>query len=130
MKKYKAKFLPVDGEVKEGDNYLSKWRQEHKFFHYSTCKKIENGKVFPTEGVGSKDGFDVSDIITKVKLFLCTIDDNKPIGEISPEAIFVTDGDTFEESEFHVCIKDNRDKLTSATQYLIKIKCNKCETFH
>lgn len=138
MKKYTAKFLPVEGQVKEGDTYLSKWRQEHKFFHYSTCAKIENGKVFPIEGVGSREGMDISDIVSKVKPFLFSIEDNKQIGQISDDAIFVKEGDTFEENQWQLCIKNEKENWLSVDKNAdwshwintIRIKCDKCETFH
>lgn len=152
MKPYFAKYLPVEGEIKEGEVYHSKWRSENKFYHYSTCAKIENGRVYPTEGVGAESGFPLEDG-TKVKLFLCSRDIQvgdllynpitnteavcrdvehaikvgyvKKIGEISPEATWVKEGDEFDESEWK---DENNDRKNYDELYKL-IKCPCCNSF-
>jgi hypothetical protein len=125
--KYFAKYLPVEGEIKEGDitissdGYLAK--RLETYYHY---KWLESGKrqLLSEEETAQ---------MKKVKLFLCSRDIQvgdkiysfsrnvydtvsnehhiklleiqwrawvKPIGEISPDATWVKDGDEFEEDEW------------------------------
>lgn len=111
-KKYFAKFLPIDGEIKEGDKY--NWLNE---IHTATALTIKMGhaktrlklflcsrdiqvgeKWYLEDGdgvVGSntrKEGEDWSPIMQE-KAY-------KIIGEISPEANFVKEGDEFSDGEF------------------------------
>jgi len=66
MKKpYFANYLPVEGELKEGDWYKSKFRTENKFFHYEQWKD-DRTTYF---GNNPKE-----DVLFKVKLFLCSKD--------------------------------------------------------
>jgi len=96
MKKYFVKFLPAEGEITPGEIYRSKWRTENMFYHFSVCKKIEDGKIFPTEGVGSECGFDLSDGI-KVKPFLLERETLEVIGEVSDKAHWIQPGEEFDE---------------------------------
>lgn len=141
MKKYFVKFVPIEGEIKEGDWYKSKFRTENKFFHYEQWKD-DRTTYF---------GFDAKeDVICKVKLFLCSRDvpphysnphveyydgvkeENRyyVAGEISPGAIWVKEGDEFDEDE----VKYNKtmtmlgQKDEDAFYYLIK--CPTCKQFH
>ena len=112
MKKYFAKYLPVEGEMEDGDIYKSKFRVEHKFYHYVKFNK--NNSTIPKD-----------DFLGRHKLFLCSNDievgdeyisvdgssivktlcraknsflkgSYKIIGEISRDALlFVKEGDEF-----------------------------------
>lgn len=174
MKKYFTKYLPIEGEIKEGDWYKSKFRSENKFFHYEQWKD-DRTTYF---GNNPKE-----DVLFKVKLFLCSrdiqvgdeyynsmgykvdhtwdeeaIQDSKDfpddifkvIGEISPDAIWVKEGDEFDEDELEpvaYCIKhpdesiyfDDMSQILEWIKYkfnpkthkaLIGIKCPTCKQFH
>lgn len=120
MKPYFAEYLPVEGEIKEGDKFLT---AEGNLYIYGDEKTT--GLEFPTVRT-----IKYSD--KKVKLFLCSRDIQvgdrfysisrniydivsnehhiklleiqsggwvKPIGEISPEATWVTEGMEFDEDD-------------------------------
>ena len=99
MKKYIIKYFPTEGDITPGELYFSVWRSKHKFWHYSICKKIEDGKIFPTEGVGTESGFDLSDGV-KVKPFLFNRETSEVIGEISPDEKCVQPGDEIDIDEY------------------------------
>lgn len=103
MKPYFAKFIPVEGEIKKGDYYIDNSLAKNTL-HF--CR--EN----PSEDLNTSDH-----ICKKVKLFLCSgdikpedfasresrvhVSFNNPeppfkiIGEISPDARWVKEGDEF-----------------------------------
>ena len=121
MKKYFAKYLPVEGEIKDGD-----------YYHWAVTNTIQKFKAL-SERKPSSD-------CTKMKLYLCSrdiqVDDEyyneefeftkypnksiagsqtefvgvngsyKTIGEISPEAAWVKEGDEFDEDEIMYLVKD------------------------
>ena len=130
MKKYFAKYLPVEGEIKEGDKAKEK---------YSINPKIVNVIAVNVDGLVNCEGQDLwyaPEALQKVKLFLCSRDiavgdkvyeelaDGtygeefewteeinkynstdcvfKVIGEISPEATWVKEGDEFDEDELGI----------------------------
>ena len=121
MKKFYAKYLPVDGEINVGDTFHSKWRSEHKFVHHVTVGSITDDLYISENGTP----YSKSDATSKVKLFICSRDiqvggefyaidmskqiakenyekldhDFKVIGEVSPEAIWVKNGDEFDTEE-------------------------------
>lgn len=149
MKKYFAKYLPVEGEIKEGDIFI----------HPDGTKERASRDL---DGRG----------LSKVKLFLCTkniqVGDRykspryaesneyidieryasepmegsfKIVGEISPEAIWIKDGDEFDEDQvkgyfeklpYDENHKDMIDKaiLQFKKSLVFKIKCSQCNTFH
>lgn len=162
MKPYFTKYLPVEGEIKEGDKlnslngeipgsqhvrlflcsrdiqvedeiYIPSLNEYHKFLkadnHSLVCETL-NGQHDET--------FDLCDYF-------------KVIGEVSPEAIWVTEGMEFEESEIEINYKhrtDSRPLKDSSWEFLgegednegkyydyrklvnVKIKCSACKTFH
>ncbi len=148
MKPYFAKYLPVEGEIKEGDWYKSP--------SGSILSQHNGTELLP-------DGW------YKVKLFLCSRDLNygdevtcinpysvnylkkskhfefgdteswaKVIGEISPEAKWVKEGDEFDEDNIyfqdcgkHVECCDGDCKFPNwKGGEFIQIKCPTCEKFY
>lgn len=140
-KKYFAKYLPVEGEIKEGDYW------QHP-----------KGAIFPyTEGYAK--GPIASLKPKKVKLFLCSRDIQvgdkvlnskmtgdldvtedileliqsepnegwfKVVGEISPEARWIKEGDEFDKDD----IEHVNGRRTAALVFVtIKIKCPCCNKF-
>lgn len=133
MSKYFAKYLPVEGEIKEGDQFIDEYN------HIYRCTKVTNGGTY---GSGYSRSINLR-LSKKVKLFLCSRDIQvgdefittdaltkpldtksictginndleildkdcedrgwnilrvgKVIGEISPDATWVKEGDEFEE---------------------------------
>lgn len=101
-KPYFAKYIPVEGEIKDGDLYIN--------------PKMKNRIILP-RAYGNDDSSYVG--FQKVKLFLCSRDINwtedlkesgkvhihhdgseppfKVVGKVSPEATWVKEGDEFEE---------------------------------
>lgn len=82
--KYFTKYIPVEGEIKEGDRFL--------------CPEVTpqgEPPIYPQAPTCPK--------CKKVKLFLCSNTTNswgKPIGEISPDALsYIKEGDTFDETK-------------------------------
>lgn len=67
--KYFTKYLPVEGEIKEGDRFLSAWRKEHKFFWYPRADSITD-----THYIWEGTPYLKSDVLSRVKLFLCSRD--------------------------------------------------------
>lgn len=126
MKKYFAKWLPVEGEIKEGD------KVRHNGKIVTALKKEGEGDTWKTDGFPT-----YGSNLQKVKLFLCSrdiqvgdtyfwegnkyicdstihlgalmaienvhpLDRYKVIGEISPEATWVTEGMEFDENEVEI----------------------------
>lgn len=181
MKPYFTKYLPVEGEVKEGDitnHGIVKSVEKNKGENPDELKILKEGVRFWY--TFTKGGLGTNKNTRKVKLFLCsrdiqvgdtcidgegdivTIIDNKEeskdgfqirledsyplgcfkvIGEVSPDAIWVTEGMEFEESDlefwngvekhggFVVDPKIRKDWLDWVNQP-VKIKCSNCKTFH
>lgn len=147
MKKYFAKYLPVEGKIKEGDLCIG---EDEGGLRIHECKKISY-----CEKIGCK----------KVKLFLCSRDiqvgdeyyneqfeftkypnksiadsstemvgengSYKVIGEISPDAVWVKEGDKFDEDEVKESYIITNDKRSSSYNlHWYRIKCPTCKTFH
>lgn len=163
MKKYFSKYLPVEGEIKEGSVCYFK-----QFNEFGTAKMIYNELCFvsfPQENKGSLTSPINRNLDDKrpYKLFLCTKDiqvgdkyfsvsgsdiveteryASKPlegsfkiIREISPEAMWVKEGDEFDEDDFKLFSLDYDGNLTDNeesffTQPTLKIKCPTCKTYH
>lgn len=164
MKKYFAKYLPVEGEIKEGDTVIHKVTND-----IGTVTKVSDEGKYQDEEV------------IKVKLFLCSkdiqVDDvvkskhgfteiieqvmngeyvetnlskkehinnvYKIIGEISPDAIWVTEGMEFDEGELskvlyytdrepenHVPIDVCPIEGYTLSKTVFRIKCPTCKTYH
>lgn len=99
--KYFARFLPVEGEIKERDWYKS-----------------------PSGGILSQhNGSELlPDGWYKVKLYLCSRDNpDEPIGMINPNDTWIKEGDEFSEDEISRAFVG--DKLKTGT---VQIKCRCC----
>lgn len=145
MKQYFAKYLPIDGEIKECDRafmrpngLVEEFSGNQSLIHNieamnnSGCKKVElflcsrdvnaidyGEKVFFESsnkwGVISSINFDETDVI-------------KVIGKISPSAIWVKEGDEFKLTDFNplsAAAIEHNEPLTSP----IRIK-GPCGHFH
>lgn len=172
MKKYFSKFLPVEGEIKEGDWLIDSYN------NISKCTFIEDNKIKCSAYLTYVEGNP-----KKVKLFLCskniqvgdkisTIFDNrvchgivkdeldiqwliessftgvkidkdksfKIIGEISSDAIWVKEGDEFDDYQMVFRDEDGniwRDQYgpgkmdyTGKLFEICKIQCPICKTYH
>jgi len=161
--KYFAKYLPVEGEIKEGD-----WITDGKF---NTGKCLQRDSEF----LECSCFYGMTDVVNwrKVKLFLCSKDiqigdkaiyNNKEvvingyderfliwefegmpapvnynkelllkvIGEISPNAIWVKEGDKFEHSDLLAAGHGVNwsDKSDDVGKFKFKVLCQNCKTFH
>ncbi len=147
---YFTKYLPIEGEIKVGNrvqlkddgsiitttidmpNYLA--YQKVKLFLCSRDMQVGD-KMCQSDGSGNETCFDSQ--IDKKAGFM------KVIGEISPAAIWVKEGDEFKEDQIQKCILYNDDKPVLPVhwaQSLIQdycefrvayqIKCPTCSTFH
>ena len=152
MKQYFAKYLPVEGEIKEGDMMLL--IEPHPSGQLRKCHYIVNNGIYDQLMIDAKEdkgwGFCKRDEVKKAKLFLCSRDKQvgdkvinpesleqvdftiadkthfngnyegcilvenphgtydsekiyKVVGEISPEATWVKEGDEFDEEEIEWC---------------------------
>lgn len=114
MSKYFTKYIPVEGEIKEGD-----------MIRHPTTGNVSTH--FDGDGV---HWINNHTDWKKVKLLLCsrdiTLDDCviKVIGEISPDAIWVKEGDEFEEDEVNII------QLPISKLNHVEIKCPTCGRFH
>jgi hypothetical protein len=146
-KKYFAKYLPIEGEIKEGDYFIEK-------------DTLGNDNILPCLGLLSLVPHDHLVSRKKVKLFLCsrdiqvgdkvytgssifeldynsfcalrTLDSDKKwfkiIGEISPEAEWVKEGDKFDKADLsaHGAGPNWND---SYGKYKFIVRCKCCNTF-
>jgi len=136
MKIYFAKYLPYEGNIKEGEDYWCSVYGYRKGNHASRNvpkgeERFKPVKLFLCSRdiqVGDKVYATADDFYRTYDGYsdLCT-DEIKIIGEISPQAIWVKEGDEFEEDE----IKRNIiAKEFGIEEYPIKIKCSQCNNFH
>lgn len=150
---YFAKYLPVEGEIKVGEIGLFLGQVEEitglmKHSAESNDKLIQKVKLFLCSRdiqVGdkvrtTKDNINFfNDIVTEKRdngyftdeedptgssgLFYYPHQIFKVTGEISPEAVWVKEGDEFDEYQF-----DYKD--ATYTNRICKLKCSQCNTFH
>ncbi len=176
--KYFCKYLPIKGEIKEGDKILNPYNE------IQTCISLEKGiGINEICWIKVKETTTLQQILNsqKVKFYLCSRDiqvgdivsipsmigsfqiheegkepiENsvitlkyaikanayKVIGEISKDAIWVTEGDEFEEENLQLVIWDKSEtyadefSLNEVNRFLdhtkeIRIRCSNCKTFH
>ena len=139
MKSYFAKYFPVEGEIKEGDII----KLENGGIYRAGKFGSDSGFTL----IYNLDGsfYDVSDSFDKVKLFLCSrdihFDDYKEegkvhvyhdgsespfkiVGEISPNAKWVKEGDEWDEDEIkEIVYKGLSMNDISIVSYQIKGPC-------
>lgn len=117
-KPYFAKYLPVEGEIKEGDWVLSshkdpnlgpwlyhligkEWEEYEEDCKWYPGKKAKLFLCSRDIQVGDKVQwcYGTMNFIEEQRTFLEEVDAFKVIGEISPKAIWVKEGDEFEEDQ-------------------------------
>ena len=178
MKTYFAKYLPVEGEIKEGDTHCL--NRQGKIINFVTpiSDKIasfanKNGDNKPVKlflcsrdiQVGDKDVWNNTNqvlegpITDKDLSAINFFKENAPecpdnqyykvIGEISPDAIWVKEGDEFDRDELKIwksCAKHSSRQITEAfggtwkheedsitipgKVVRVDIKCPTCRKFH
>jgi hypothetical protein len=156
MKKYFAKFLPIEGEIKEGDTFIENepdGTQSIMFYDpkydHSRHKPYKLFLCSRDIQVGDEMTSTLGPIKGKVEHELQreeAIKGNhwyKLVGEISPEATWVVENQEFEENETQKVyqILDGLWTNISEEHYetykgkqlkrnFVKIKCPICKTFH
>ncbi len=152
MSQYFAKYLPVEGEIKEFDKVLNRDSGFIDTFGY------DYRAIMTLEEMSEK--------LQKVKLFLCSRDIQvgdkiwdsmdsfyliignqtaidiyhkrdcnhwtKVIGEISPEATWIKEGHQFKLTDFTPLVQAylNDPTIKPSLPRYIQIKCPTCKTFH
>lgn len=174
MKKYFAKYLPVEGEIKPGDKFSDnqlgicirgkenpwvEWKggitnlvidEDHRKVKLFLCSRdIQVGDKVKTEGIEDRE---LKYIDKTGTLFFTNGDDCEPtvcfkvIGEISPEATWIKEGDEFDGYEiwnrnidtlgdFYVKIQPHmwdkpRLKEKGWEKDVIRLECPTCKKFH
>lgn len=138
-KKYFAKYLSVKGIIKKGDIVMDSDGMQHYALDswvgkedvigvLSLCSRdIQAGdkvRALDTphiEFIWDKGGLEGAVRANSLDLYF------KVIGEISPNAIWVKEGDEFEENEVKIT---NHIKVLPPHNFSCKIKCPTCKTFH
>jgi len=89
-KLYFAKYILVEGEIKEGESVIDEHKTLHKVAH------IGQGYIYNTDMAALYNP-------KKVKLFLCSRDNPEQVlGEVSDKAVWVKEGDEFDENEIEL----------------------------
>ena len=106
MKKYFCKFLPVEGEIKEGDFYITspdykivRKCEDRSWGTFEMCKKVKLFLCSRDIEVGDKAWTTVGSCFDTFKEGYDKQYWFKVIGEISSEATWVKEGDEFDEYE-------------------------------
>ena len=125
QKPYFTKYLPIEGEIKEGDYYVTapdyqivRKCEDRSWGTFEMCKKVKLFLCSRDIQVGDKVRMETGEelicyekygtLYTKGEYELEVFPDRdfKVIGEISPDALsYVKEGDEFEESEFRLFAK-------------------------
>ena len=145
MKKYFAKYLPVEGEIKEGDMYITYpdfkiVRQcEDASYSFTKCKKVKLFLCDKDIQVGDKIRLfsNLNEEIIVPKSFMlrekgervidARISSFKVIGEVSPKATWVKEGDKF---KYPIECTLPMMKDAGAHKAYYYIKCPTCGYFH
>lgn len=155
MKSYFAKYLPVSGGIRKGDMFIdpSEYDTVHeaamdipknssmkaKLFLCSRDIRVgdnfyHNGTLEDMEATTVNNGFVYNGKAIRFPIQECF----QVIGEISPEAVWVTEGREFGEDEL-IAIPGGASvrkplKAWKAEWFgkntIIEIKCSQCKTFH
>lgn len=152
--KYFAKYIPVEGEIKEGDYWQSPSGQIHhhtlpfaitsdvpkKVKLFLCSRDIQVGDKFRyggQEGDLSREYLCVSDEENadeyRINISIVGRCDFKVIGEISPEATWIKEGDEFDDDEFKLATDVLRPKKGTQGEYLPPwawMKCKCCGEFN
>ena len=156
-KVYFCKYLPTSGEIREGDFYFQTYqagqigRANKEDYLNATYKELQKVKPFLCSreiGVGDKlTGWSnrTTHIAVEedIELFKeCGIHSHvfKVIGEISPHAMWVREGDEFTEEEVKIwktprkiaggLLTGKPRTITEGSVSYIEIKCSQCQQFH
>lgn len=159
MKKYFTKYLPVEGEIKEGDWVRSPgtgaifvWDEDllrvegdQKMKLFLCSRDIQVGdRVYDIQsqlyGKITEGGnlIDTYNMLREDEMeLIATLDPIKVIGEISPEAAWVTEGMEFDEEEIRAV--DKEEKIEIHPDYVDdwgrediywEFTCPTCKRFH
>lgn len=163
MKQYFAKYLPIEGEIEVGDyinilegriHKLSQnevpfpFSKKHKLFLCSRDIQVGDKNIQFIHSHGEIEV--IEEVISQQQLTfiknLSTIPGNKAfkvIGEISPDATWVKEGDEFDEKQVMWQARDNDGQIECYEDwgirkvlrdnygyYVVAIKCSNCKTFH
>lgn len=121
-KEYFAKYLPVEGEIKEGDKFIHTELNEKGIY---TAINIDANFIDSVRGEGDEFSDPVVPIryCKKVKLFLCSRDNpDEIIGEVSEDAKWVKEDMEFSQED--IDIYDVQHLPT-----IVHFKCPHCGTF-
>jgi len=147
-----AKYLPVEGEIKEGELYQDMdgniWEHKRdlcftpvgqKVKLFLCSRDIQVGEIF-NEGnhtynaiCTSRDGRGIYSEGKWEEDYHDPADCYKVIGEISPEATWVKEGDEFYEEgiDFTPAVRDeDYDKPANEREIFYMILCPTCKSFH
>ena len=154
-KLYFAKFLAVEGEIKEGDIILQYQHNKGKYRRgIASSGKYINGERKVKLFLCSRD-IQAGDTVTDGKGNYNRVDNNpnitgleiasrqgwfKVIGEISPDAIWVKDGDEFDRNDFEMRWTNSKgeNSLTMADvnteetspRLVAYFQCPTCKHYH
>lgn len=112
--KTKVKLFLCSRDIQVGDEFTTNQGLGYKEFKTGKVERIEGKKIWME---GESVYYDLDPLIEVENWF-------KVIGEISPEAIWVKEGDEFESDQ----IEKGYNSWTTGQQY--RIKCSTCNTFH
>jgi hypothetical protein len=143
MKQYIARYLPTEGELKEEDKIFP--NQQHKVKLFLTTNDIQidnevydcfNNKIGLCAELKPQPDGKIA-VIFANKTYLFKEECYKIVGEISDKAIWVKDGDVFNETEVYHChyyFEDGKRFATGSYSKdaisLFEIKCSQCGSFH
>lgn len=166
MKSYFAKYLPLEGEINSGDFAKTPTGKVHRclqvFESMPAKMDLEDGKLWQENELKKVKLFlcsrdiQIKDLKPRADIFYddrgrthevtqSWIDSRtifpkqwlKIIGEISPEAIWVKEGDEFEEEEWRSAMENadgtyvDHEKHTPFQEgYFAEIICPTCKKFH
>lgn len=149
--KYKAKYLPVEGEIKQGNKYFA---SDGTLCERYASKDVEGDKLAKlfliSTDIKVGDKFQSFSGMCELEWdgkFQLHPEDYKVIGEISPEALsYVKEGDEFDEDDWKLCgrtegVPGLSYNLLKGEQYrqgylkfyetlVCQVKCPTCNTFH
>lgn len=147
QKKYFTKYFPVEGEIKEGDRYFRDGSlviiaaRKSDIEYCNNNPSIEKVKLFLCSRdiqVGDEGVYYAGVLLPdKIEQSVLGLADRpnefyKAIGEVSPEAVWVTEGMEFDEEElyyeggFQGTIPDNYTEIGGK----IEFRCPTCKTYH
>lgn len=149
MKTYFTKYLPVEGEIKEGDKVFNTFGEivvtsdGHKYI-----KEWKLAKLFLcSRDIQIGDKVEISDSLSKYWDLESENDVRiakdkgfyKVIGEVSPEATWITEGMEFDRNDFQMIWSNGKQRKLSRYDLrdveiepilIAEFKCPTCKQFH